>query len=71
MSSEEATNIRPLFYTRDFRIEDAKACANIWETGLDQTWKQYWFLQNYWRRFTENLGQEALAHNGDVGPDEK
>ena len=71
MISDETTNTRPLFYIRDFQIEDAKACANIWEKGLDQTWKQYWCLQKFWRRFMERLAQEALAPNGDVGPDGK
>ena len=71
MSSDETVNTRPLFYIRDFQIEDAKACANIWKNGLDQTWKQYWFLQKFWRKSMERLAQEALAPEGDVGPDGK
>ena len=71
MSCDEASNTRPTFYVRDFQIEDAKACANIWKNGLDQTWKQYWFLQKFWKRSMERLAQEALAPDGDVGPDGK
>lgn len=71
MSCDEASNTRPTFYVRDFQIEDAKACANIWRNGLDQTWKQYWFLQKFWKRSMERLAQDALAPDGDVGPDGK
>ena len=68
---DKASSTRPTFYVRDFQIEDAKACANIWKNGLDQTWKQYWFLQKFWKRSMERLAQDALAPDGDVGPDGK